>query len=366
MRRGSALLSLAVLLAGCAHPPTAATVVARSVVAAAEAEAGTAIPAALYDEVRQSEALTGKPLAYATPAELDAYLTSIAQAEPVSAFDRDGWLASLGVNAPLACGKTDVPTLNAVRQVKGFKPGTQSDGHDIGVQVMAFDFAMAHPSAFLDAIAAGDPVAEAEAKLKHLWNKPFTPLEKATPTGETPEQRYGASARATYTVLFGHDVHAGIPDTPGGPSYGTYGIARGLGFTDDEARRIGNADEGIDWNQTPYGKTGPRAMGGQMDRHFNLDPRHEDTRLVWAKRHLEAAIALAKQTSYDQAEVELGCGLHSLQDLFAHGQLTPCLHAVIGEYPDAVGYDPIALVEATAATKGYLRAYLKALAVSTN
>lgn len=149
-------------------------------------------------------------------------------------------------------------------------------------------------------------------------------------------------------------------DDPDGTRYGTYAIARNLGFSEEQAHRVAVTCFAVDRNHTPYGKTGPSPLD-QMDRHFNLDRGGQDTRMVWASRHLQQAIAFGRETSYDEAEVELGMGLHSLQDAFAHGQLTPSMHGVIGEFPDNVTYSPVSFYEATGATVAYLRAYLHAL-----
>jgi hypothetical protein len=136
-----------------------------------------------------------------------------------------------------------------------------------------------------------------------------------------------------------------------------------MGFPDDAARRLGEICNGVDGDsdvKVPYPNTGPMPLQG-IDRHFNLDRKHEDTRYVWAQRHLQAAIAFGKQTSWVEAETELGMGLHSLQDSFAHGQVTPYLHGTIGEFPDDLRFDPIAYLEAEKATRGYIRAYLNGI-----
>jgi hypothetical protein len=83
--------------------------------------------------------------------------------------------------------------------------------------------------------------------------------------------------------------------------------------------------------------------------------------VVYAAQHLSAAIELAKVGSFNEAEIELGVGLHALQDVFAHGQITTAMHAVIGEFPDEVDLHPLALYEATLATAAYLVAYLEAI-----
>jgi hypothetical protein len=207
---------------------------------------------------------------------------------------------------------------------------------------------------------------EAPSRNRATWKRPFTPSGTPQPTGETVQQRYASSLAklnaAHYNLLFDDDFHAGLPAVAALPAgtYGTYNIATAMGFTEPQAWRVASTCNRIDYDATPYGKTS-FSPTGQMDRHFNLDRSGQDTRLVWAKRHLEAARALAHLGAFDQAEVELGCGLHSLQDVFAHGQLTPSMHGVIGEFPDQVTWDPIAALEATQATQAYFQAYLTSL-----
>lgn len=359
----SLVLALGLLTTGCGR-----AVIAPAVAAGPSSErqgvsesAGPDIPEVLRKEVHEAERLMAKQVAFKRDLELDAYLQSVVKALPASSYDRNGFLASLGLKAIAAPGRQDVPTLDAVRQVEGFRPGTMVGDHEVLPQVLAFKIAMAKPALFLKVIPASNAAVEALSRQKALWKRPFTPRQVAQPTGETPEGHYPV-AMAALPSRFDADFHSGIPplDAPDAPSYGTYGIARSMGFTDTQARRLALMCVGVDGGKTPYGKTGP-APTAQMDRHFNLDRAGQDTRFIWAQRHLDAAKSFGRQTAYDQAEVELGCGLHSLQDAFAHGQLTPSMHGVIGEFPDDVTYDPIAFYEATGATVAYLRAYLRAL-----
>lgn len=153
-------------------------------------------------------------------------------------------------------------------------------------------------------------------------------------------------------AFYEDEVHEGIV----GAKYGTYAIAISLGFNPKQAKRIGVATADIDRNGTDaYGDT-----NDTESRHFNLNahnPNLPDTRLAWAKRHLNAAVEFAKRGEFAKAEHELGCGLHSLQDSFAHGQMPLGTHKILGMIPDITEYNPVALYEATTATRAYLRTY---------
>lgn len=323
----------------------------------------------LRREAAAAQVMSGKPLAYKSQAELDAYLTSIAVASLPNTYDRDGFLPKLGITDIHSPGKQDGPTLNAILQVPNYRPGTIVDGHEILPQVMAWDVASAHPDFFLDVIKVTNVAVEEPAVDRALWKAPFQSAQQPISTGESMQMRYAGTLgklglpASHFGLLFDDDVHAGTPTDaqPNGSGYGTYTMAISLGFSVAQATRIATSCDGIDYDTTPYGKTS-FSPTGQMDRHFNLDRSGQDTRLVWAERHLGCARDFAGMEAFDQAEIELGCGLHSLQDLFAHGQLTPSLHGVVGEFPDDVTYDPVALFEATEATKAYLKAYLAGVA----
>ena len=361
-RLGLSALLAACFAAGCAKAPIAPTVAPTQPSAAAAADVATEeIPQTLRKAVSEAERLTGKSVAFKNAKELDAYLLSLAKAKPQSDYDREGFLTSLRLTSVFGPGREDAPTLDAVRQVKGFRPGTHVGDHEVLPQILAFKVAMAKPATFLKMIPASNAAVEAPSRRKALWKKPFSPSQKLAPTGETPTVRYPQAMRQL-TPRFSNDFHSGVPtiDDPDGTRYGTYAIARHMGFNEAQARRMAVTCFAVDQNRTPYGKTGPSPLD-QMDRHFNLDRGGQDTRMVWASRHLKQAIAFAQKTSYAEAEVELGMGLHSLQDAFAHGQITPSMHGVIGEFPDNVAYSPVSFYEATGATVAYLRAYLHAL-----
>ncbi len=323
-----------------------------------------AAPTDLEQEAQAAQKLMGKPLSYTSTQELEAYLGTVRKAEPLADYDPQGFLTKqLQLSDVRASGRTDRPTLEALRKIPQYHPSNTLAGLPILPQRALFALAKASPGLFLALTKATNPAMEAISKIKAKWKKPFASVQKASPTGLTPQQRYpGVVSDDIFRPLsFSRDFHAGTPDTSSKGRYGTYAIAKAMGFSEGEANRIARMDEGIDTNQTPYGATSYSPLD-EMDRHFNLASKgHEDSRLVWAQRHLKAAIAFGKQTAYKQAEVELGAGLHSLQDLFAHGQLTPSTHATIGEFPDDVTYNPIAFYQATEATQAYLQAYISGI-----
>ena len=76
---------------------------------------------------------------------------------------------------------------------------------------------------------------------------------------------------------------------------------------------------------------------------------------------MDAAVELAKRGDFAQAEREIGYGLHSIQDAFAHGHIRLASHAVTDNIPDGVNYNPVGAYEATLATIGYLKRYMDSL-----
>lgn len=386
-------LMLPAFLAACAAPapaPLALTQAAKEEAAIRQAEA--ALPASERQEaaeaaridpqarlvpasedelapyraaLTQAEKLLGFKHAYRNETELTAYLTTYVKAKPVGEYDREGFLAELGLTSPRAGGRTDGPTFAAVLAIPGLTPGADHGGHERPAQALAMRFAVANPKLYAGLAVVVNPGLEAPSRLKGKWRKAFSPLQAPAPTGQSAPERYaGAYAMfKRYGLAFDDDVHSGLPGTaPDGTlEYGTSGMLRQLGFTEEVLTRIARTTNAVDEpDATPYGRTHPLVFG-QMDRHFNLDRRGQDTRLLWAKRHLDAAVGYARQTAYAEAEVELGCGLHSLQDSFAHGQLSPYLHGTIGHFPDDVHYNPLAYLEAASATQAYMRRYLERL-----
>jgi hypothetical protein len=310
--------------------------------------------------------VTGKPLNFKTPAQEAAYVDSLSHT-PVTEYDPEGFLGKLGLWGIKGAGRKDADFVEAAAATDWKPNNTTANGKKIWIQGFLYDKLLHHSLIFRAVAAVGDPVIQAFSKVRHLWKKPFAVKETAHPTGETPQQRYpnAFAGRSGFDDLldWGEDFHGGVPGEhihEGEQGYGTWAIARGLGFSAEQAKRLGDMCNGVDDDKTPYGKTKPKPIG-QIDRHFNMNRQGEDSRLIWAQRHLQQAVAFGRQGAFNEAETELGVGLHSLQDLFAHAQSTPSVHATLGDFLDMVGYSPVGMVEATIATRNYLRAYLKGI-----
>ena len=144
-----------------------------------------------------------------------------------------------------------------------------------------------------------------------------------------------------------------------------------FGFCEEQARRIAAKCYDVDIGQThyhdPHDRTKLRITGtvgeiGDIQRHYNRSPAgEEDTRISAAKIHLDRALRLAEEGFYDSAEQEFAIGLHSLQDIFSHAQLTPTTHTCLGEFPDLVKYHPLSMFEAAVATEGYFKKFIAGL-----
>ncbi|MCC7385768.1 MAG: hypothetical protein IT384_28220 [Deltaproteobacteria bacterium] len=163
-------------------------------------------------------------------------------------------------------------------------------------------------------------------------------------------------------------LHEGSIARDGRAGHGTFDIALDLGFSEPQARRLARSNFDVDTDETPYrsGTGAPRkthgAQGLDLHWHYNRSkPGEEDTRITAARLHLDRAIALGRAGKYEAAETELGVGLHSLQDMFAHGQITPMTHALLGEFPDFIKLAPVGAYEAQQATERYLTQYLEGL-----
>ena len=148
-----------------------------------------------------------------------------------------------------------------------------------------------------------------------------------------------------------------------------------FGFSRQQARRIATQCYGVDISQTHYRDprdparsriTGTVGEIGDIQRHYNRSPAGvEDTRITAARIHLARAQQLAHEGFFDAAEEEFAIGLHSLQDIFSHAQLTPSTHTCLGEFPDLVKYHPLAMFETALATEGYFKKFIAGLNLKT-
>lgn len=355
----------------------------------APAPVGIPAPAELRPLPLDGLALKEPPaFKFRTPAGLQAYRAALTGALPAQAYDPTGFLARLGVANPRSSGRTNEGVFQAFRATylpgeepyrpdSQYVPGSMKFLHKPMLGLLKLS-----PGAF-SVVAKGFDwyTFQPDRKIEKQQRKSGTVPPDISQIGDngprsadSPWSRYGGTevARAldaTTPLLpsaqrYEQDFHQGTPPpgtTQPTQTYGTYAIARKLGFGHEQAERFGRLDFDVDEDRTRYGKTvSAQGADGDLTRHFNTSPGgREDSRLSWARRHLDLAVRLARQGYYQRAEEELGVGLHSLQDMFAHGQITPTAHVVLGGFPDDIAYNPQGIQEATAATAGYLREFLR-------
>jgi hypothetical protein len=368
---------------------------------AAAAAAAAAPPAPRtrqdYDKIfAWVEETTGKPIAYQTPESKAAYIQSI-KGKPQEYYDRAGFLNSLGVNNADTYGRDD-SGVHALLKTIDYTPHSHEVSKALQLAQKAFFqvFRVA-PKTFDKVAGLVDKYYFTRKDMKaQSWLNMPVPLPKMPTLPLVNPQKiwdtYGNTRLAAYvregqaipdsTALFNkfvnpdtmcmapvfapqfeEDFHAGVPapDGHGAQHYGTYALLRDVGFNEEQAARIANANYDMDRNNTAYGASDafPNAL---PSKHFNLNketPEKGDTRFIWAQRHLDAAVELAKRGLFDQAEKELGYGLHGIQDAFAHGHIRLASHAITDNIPDGVDYNPVAAYEASVATLGYVRLYIQ-------
>lgn len=348
-------------------------------------------PQDYQDIFKWVEKVTGKPIAYQDAKSQQAYINSL-KGKPQEAYDTKGFLASIGVTGVEAYGRDDKGVPALIKSIK-YTPNSSEVSKPLQIAQKAFYWVYLHfPKTFDKIGGVIDKYYFTRKDVKNeSWLKmpvPMTPIDasKAPVSFSSIEQRYGdnviaqslqvARPRSTQelfdglfklrppaeiSLLFEADFHMGTPQAGSGPqNYGTYAIATRLGFTEEQARNIATSDYDMDLNNTAYGNS-DAFPNGLPSKHFNLNkatPEKGDTRYIWAQRHLDAAVALAHQGHFTEAEKELGYGLHSIQDSFAHGHIKLASHAVTDDIPDGVDHNPVAAYEATLATIGYLNAYM--------
>jgi hypothetical protein len=202
----------------------------------------------------------------------------------------------------------------------------------------------------------------------------FAEIVKGEQSDLSKEARYlGVLRKKVPQFTWDRGPHSGSidPDRRTDEDFGTYDIAVKFGFSEEQARRMAAMCYDVDINQTHYhdprDRTKTRITGtvgeiGDIQRHYNRSPAGvEDTRITAARIHLDRALRLADDGFYDAAEKEFGIGLHSLQDIFSHAQLTPTTHTCLGEFPDLVKYHPLSMFETAVATEGYFKKFIAGL-----
>jgi hypothetical protein len=304
---------------------------------------------------------------------------------PIESFDPNGYLAELGLAQSMAAGRSNVEMLRAFQLVGEYRPDPRY--FPLPKKIGAFV-----QKIFLSINRISPPLANAADRLvgplavKKIEKKFSSDRRRWTPYGRIEEiakgdhcgllkeaRYFGILRRDTAQYAWDRGPHTGSID-PGHritENFGTYEIALKFGFTEQQAGRIATKCYDVDTSNThyldPHDRTRPRITGtvgkiGDLHRHYNRSPAgREDTRITAAKIHLKRALKLANMGYYDAAEQELGIGLHSLQDIFSHCQLTPMTHTCLGEFPDIVTYHPLAMFETAIATEGYFKKFISGL-----
>jgi hypothetical protein len=309
-------------------------------------------------------------------------------------FDPAGYLAELGLPQSLTAGRTNSDMLRAFHLIKTYRPDPRYFPFStrIGAQLQKVLLAISRISpALVSAIdRLADPLAVRMTVKKYRTGPyrsapygKFEEIVKGARSDLSKEDRYlGILRRQVPQFAWDRGPHTGsiAPGVRAEENFGTYDIAVKFGFSEAQARRISIKCYDVDISRTHYhdpkDHNKQRATGtvgeiGDIQRHYNRSPfGMEDTRITAVRIHLERAIRLAEEGFYDAAEQEFGIGLHSLQDIFSHAQLTPSVHTCLGEFPDLVKYHPLAMFETALATEGYFKKFiaglnLKPLALAT-
>jgi hypothetical protein len=300
-------------------------------------------------------------------------------------FDPAGYLAEVGLPQSLTAGRTNSDVLRAFHFVKAYRPDARyfpfSKRTGALVQKLFLSISRICPCLVIAADRLIDPLA-----VKMTEKKYRTDQYRAAPYGKFEEivkgERSDLSKEARYLGVLRKKVpqfawdrgpHTGSidPDRRANEDFGTYDIAVKFGFSKEQARRMATMCYDVDISQTHYHDprdptklriTGTVGEIGDIQRHYNRSPAGvEDTRITAARIHLDRALSLADDGFYDAAEQEFGIGLHSLQDIFSHAQLTPTIHTCLGEFPDLVKYHPLSLFETAVATEGYFKKFIAGL-----
>ena len=320
----------------------------------------------------------------AAPEVYEAYRQTLG-GKPIDSFDPSGYLSELGLKTALTAGRTNADLLRAFHLIKDYRPDPRyfPFSKKAGAMIQKF-FLSASKLATGTATTIDhfiDPLAvrwtEKRQNTARYRTAPYGRLEDIAKgqLSELPKDaRYlGILRKQVRQYAWDRGPHAGSID-PGrrrGENLGSYDIAVRFGFSRQQARRIATQCYGIDISQThyrdPLNPAQPRITGtvgkiGDIQRHYNRGPAgEEDTRITAARIHLARAHKLADERFYDAAEEEFAIGLHSLQDIFSHAQLTPTTHTCLGEFPDLVKYHPLAMFEAAVATEGYFKKFIAGL-----
>ena len=303
----------------------------------------------------------------------------------IESFDPNGFLADLGLPASLTAGRSNMEMLRAFRLVHDYTPDPRylplPEKVATVVQKTLLFLNRLSPrllNAFDRLITQRVIGKIEEIDIAAIYDPNRYGRVEEIIKGERSDipkhaRYFGIVREEVSQYAWGEGIHTGSidPGHEGTENFGTYDIALKLGFTEAQARRIAEECYEVDTSKTHYhdpdDRKKPRITGtedtiGDLHRHYNRSPSGvEDTRIIAAKTHFERALKLANERYYDAAERELGIGLHSLQDIFSHVQITPVNHALLGEFPDFLKYHPLAMYETAVVTEGYIRKFIERL-----
>ena len=327
---------------------------------------------------------SGRWQSAAAPDVCEAYRQTLG-GKPIETFDPAGYLSELGLKTSLTAGRTNSDLLRAFHLIKAYRPDpryfpfSKKTGSLVQKLFLSTSRIARGPVTAIDRVL--DPLAvrwtekrQNTARYRAAPFGRFGDIAKAAPSKLSKESRYlGILRKQVRQFAWDRGPHAGSID-PGrraGEDFGSYDMALRFGFSKPQARRIATQCYGIDISQTHYRDpldpaqhriTGTVGKIGDIQRHYNRSPAGvEDTRITAARIHLERAHKLADEGFYDAADEEFAIGLHSLQDIFSHAQLTPSTHTCLGEFPDLVKYHPQAMFETALATEGYFKKFIAGL-----
>jgi hypothetical protein len=287
----------------------------------------------------------------------------------VERFDPAGYLCEIGLSQSLTAGRSNSDVLRTFHLISAYRPDARyfpfsKKTGDLVQKIFLTISRFSIPvTTAIDRLI--DPLAVKTTEKKYQTDQycsapygKFEEIVKEKQSDLSKEARYlGVLRKKVPQFTWDRGPHSGSidPDRRANEDFGTYDIAVKFGFSEEQARRMATMCYDVDISQTHYHTPGDRTklritgtVGeiGDIQRHYNRSPAGvEDTRIKAARIHLDRALRLADDGFYDAAEQEFGIGLHSLQDIFSHAQLTPSTHTCLGEFPDLVKYHPLSMFE---------------------
>ena len=303
----------------------------------------------------------------------------------VERFDPSCYLCEVGLPQSLTAGRTNSDVLRAFHLIKAYRPDARyfPFSRKVGAPIQRVFLSISRicPSLVVAADRLIDPLivkmTEKKCQTDQYHSAPYGKFEeivKGEQSDLSKEARYlGVLRKKVLQFAWDRGPHTGSidPDRRANEDFGTYDIAVKFGFSKEQARRMATMCYDVDISRTHYHDprdptklriTGTVGEIGDIQRHYNRSPAgEEDTRITAARIHLDRALRLADDGFYDAAEQEFGIGLHSLQDIFSHAQLTPTTHTCLGEFPDLVKYHPLSMFETAMATEGYFKKFIAGL-----